>query len=232
MQTPRGFLIGAGLIAVIAAFASVGHPRSETDVQMESPPTSPMSQPPINASSTGPDIEVLAKRVEARDAVPSTTMELAGASGDTPQSPTPSVASAPAVEPSTSATPAEERTRPSVDDRERPATEPTTQTPAAASPTTVAAAATTPPSSTTSTTLLPMPTIPDLTVNPITLPPPITVPPITVPTVPLVTPQPIELPTPVVPQLSIPVVKPIPIDVVDISPRKTMSAIAYDPPAA
>ena len=78
MQTPRGFLIGAAAIAAIAAFASVGHPTSETDVHIASPPPSLVAQTPtINASSDNPDIEVLSRHVEAGNAMPSTTMELA-----------------------------------------------------------------------------------------------------------------------------------------------------------
>ena len=93
MQTPRGFLIGAAAIAAIAAFASVGHPRSETEVHIASPPTSLVAQTPtINASSDNPDIEVLSEHVEAGDAMPSTTMELAAPTGDAPPSPTTTIA--------------------------------------------------------------------------------------------------------------------------------------------
>ena len=37
MQTPRGFLIGAGVIAAIAALTSVGHPHTETAVETTAP---------------------------------------------------------------------------------------------------------------------------------------------------------------------------------------------------
>ena len=65
MQTPRGFLIGAAAIAAIAAFASVGHPRSETEVHIDAPDFAVAQTPTINASSDDPDIEVLSRHVEA-----------------------------------------------------------------------------------------------------------------------------------------------------------------------
>src|SRR5262245_62711415 len=66
VQTPRGFLIGAGAIAAIAAFASVGHPRSETNVRMSRPASQVEQTPTVNASNADPDtgdsdIEVLPK---------------------------------------------------------------------------------------------------------------------------------------------------------------------------
>ncbi len=136
MQTPRGFLIGAGVIAAVAAFASVGHPRSQIAVETTAPAVtaaveeSTTTAPPVTDS----DVSVLPERVEAGN-TPTTTVELAASDGgddgtatvnDVPLAPTTTIA--PPVEdsprrPSTSDAP-ERRCRCAArltpdDDRER-----------------------------------------------------------------------------------------------------------------
>ncbi len=84
MQTPRGFLIGAGVIAAIAAFASVGHPRSGIDVMTTAPEATTTFEAPttsVAAPTTDAGVEVLPEHVEAGAVEPSTTVELSGPAG-------------------------------------------------------------------------------------------------------------------------------------------------------
>ena len=107
MQTPRGFLIGAGVIAAIAALTSIGHPHTETAVETTAPIVTDAIEDTTttNATTTDPETRVLAEHVEAgldagADAASvgaasvgtSTTMELsngdpAAAAGDTMSTP-------------------------------------------------------------------------------------------------------------------------------------------------
>ncbi len=223
MQTPRGFLIGAGVIAAIAAFASVGHPRSETAVHVASPPSSFVEQTPtINSSSSNSDVDVLAQRVEAGDAMPSTTMELAEPVPKLSVSPSTTIAAASDDEIAT--TPVdEERHRPSAANTEASTTPPTT-------PPTTVAAATTPSTSSPSSTTTTVPSLPLLPTVPVITIPVITMPPITVPqpVAPIVTPPQIQIPAVVAP---FPIVNSPVIEPVDIT-RRAASVIAYDLPAA
>ncbi len=67
MQTPRGFLIGAGVIAAIAALTSVGHPHTETAVETTAPIVTDAIEDTTttNATTTDPETRVLAEHVEA-----------------------------------------------------------------------------------------------------------------------------------------------------------------------
>ena len=225
MQTPRGFLIGAGVIAAIAAFASVGHPRSETDVRIASPTTSFVEQTPtINASSS--DVDVLAERVEAGNVMPSTTRELAAPVPKAPAAPPTTVASEDETAPAVAD---EEGHRPAALGSEAPTTSPTTP------PTTVSAAppASSSPTSSSTTTVAPslplQPAIPGITIPKVTTPA-ITMPPITAPQPvgPIVTPPQIQIPAA---GAQLPIVTAPVIETGDIT-RRAASAIAYDLPAA
>ena len=68
MQTPRGFLIGAGVIAAIAALTSIGHPHTETAVETTAPIVTDAIEDTTtttNATTTDPETRVLAEHVEA-----------------------------------------------------------------------------------------------------------------------------------------------------------------------
>ena len=67
MQTPRGFLIGAGVIVAIAALTSIGHPHTETAVEMTSPVFGDATKDTTttNAPTTDVQTRVLAEHVEA-----------------------------------------------------------------------------------------------------------------------------------------------------------------------
>ena len=184
MQTPRGFLIGAGVIAAIAAFASVGHPHAGIDVTT----TAPEATTTFEAPTTDAGVEV-PKHVEASAVEPSTTVELSGRTGDgegSPGSPTTTVARQidedppRRIAPTTTATAVEAA----------PASPNTTLAPTTSAPTTTVPASTTttqPPTTTTSPTT-------STTVPPWLVP---VVPTVTVPTSPVFTPRPIVIPGPV-----------------------------------
>ncbi len=67
MQTPRGFLIGAGVIAAIAALTSIGHPHTETAVETTAPIVTDAIEDTTttNATTTDSQTYVLAEHVEA-----------------------------------------------------------------------------------------------------------------------------------------------------------------------
>ena len=67
MQTPRGFLIGAGVIAAIAALTSIGHPHIETAVETTAPMVTDAIEDTTatSAGTTDPEVHVLAEHIEA-----------------------------------------------------------------------------------------------------------------------------------------------------------------------
>ena len=66
MQTPRGFLIGASVIAAIAALTSVGHPHTETVVETTAPMGTDVTEDTTATSpTTDSEVGVLAEHIEA-----------------------------------------------------------------------------------------------------------------------------------------------------------------------
>jgi hypothetical protein len=85
VQTPRGFLIGAGVIAAIAALTSIGHPQSEVSVKTTAPIVTDAIEDTTTSTSVttrDPEVRVRPEHVDAAngpDAASSTTIELNGA---------------------------------------------------------------------------------------------------------------------------------------------------------